>query len=201
MAEENRPLLVTIVLAAGESRRMGQPKLFLNTGEGSMLKMAVNAALDGPVVVVTGAYPGQTREHLSDWVDLIFAHNPDWCKGMSSSIAVGVRAASAFNPLGYFITLADQPSMGMESLAFLADSFMRNPNKIVATWYPERLGVPAVFPARYVDDLLSGEGPRGARSLIQQAGSDVHVIRFNQPPIDIDTPEDYQNWMEGRTKL
>lgn len=201
MAEETRPLLVTILLAAGESRRMGEPKLFLDVGNGSMLQCAVNAALDDPLVVVTGAYPEQTREHLSGIEGVTFAHNPDWKKGMASSIAAGVRAANAFNPLGYFIILADQPSMGVESLAFLADPFIRNSNKIVATWYPERLGVPAIFPARYKDDLLSGEGQRGARSLIEQAGDDVHVVRFHQPPTDIDTPEDYRNWMKGRTNL
>jgi len=164
-----------------------------------MLQMAVNAALGHPVVVVTGAYPVEIQEHLLEMEDITFAHNPDWRKGMASSIALGIRAASVFDPKGYFITLADQPSMSVESLSFLADPFLRNPDKIVATWYPERLGVPAIFPARYKEDLLSGEGQRGARSLIEQAGDDVHIVRFRQPPVDIDTPEDYQNWIDGQT--
>ncbi len=200
MPEDNRPLLVTIVLAAGESRRMGEPKLFLDVGNGSMLQSAVNAALEDPLVVVTGAYAAEIKEHLSGIEGITFAHNPDWRKGMASSIAAGVRAASAFDPKGYFITLADQPSLSAESLAFLSDPFLRNPNKIIATWYPERLGVPAIFPARYKDDLLSGEGQRGARSLIKQAGDNVHIIRFRQSPVDIDTPEDYQNWIDEKTK-
>lgn len=196
---KDKPLFVTIILAAGESRRMGEPKLFLPVPGGTMLRLVVEAALDEPVVLVTGAYPVETREHLADIEDIEFAHNPNWREGLSASIAVGVRAAKKYDPQGYFITLADQPTLGVESLSFLANEFYRNPDEIVATHYPERLGVPAIFPARYTDQLLDGKGPNGARQLIAAAGDRVKVVKFRTPPIDIDTPEEYQRYLGGKS--
>lgn len=193
------PSLVSIVLAAGESSRMGEPKLFLPIFGQTMLRLAVFAVCElGPTVVVTGAYPDKTQEHLSDIPGITFAHNSNWRKGMAGSIAIGIMAASEYAPDGYLIMVADQPRIGIESLSEHLDVFSRHPRSIVATWYPERLGVPAIFPSRLTDDLLSGEGSRGARQLILQEGSAVKVIRLKAPPQDIDTPEDYQRITAGK---
>jgi molybdenum cofactor cytidylyltransferase len=172
---------------------MGEPKLFLPILGSSMLRRAVAAVTRlGITVVVTGAYDKEIREHLADVDHLNFAYNPEWRTGMASSIAAGVKAVTAQQPVGYLIMVADQPEIDLNSLEAHLDAFMRYPHSIVATWYPERLGVPAIFPARFTDDLLSGEGSRGARQLIAREGDAVKIIRFNEPPEDIDTPEDYQ---------
>jgi molybdenum cofactor cytidylyltransferase len=194
------PKLATIVLAAGESRRMGEPKLFLPVGKTTLLRGAVSSAMDlgHPVVVVTGAYDKDIREHLKDWAGLTLVHNPDWANGMTSSISAGVQAATTFKPDFFFITLADQPSMMAESLAFLVDELFRNEDKVIATEYPERMGVPAIFPARLTADLLGLNGKFGARHLIKRERDldNVVGIRFHQPPEDIDTPEDYARWLK-----
>ncbi|MFT6000549.1 MAG: molybdenum cofactor cytidylyltransferase [Neolewinella sp.] len=192
------PSIVSIVLAAGESRRMGTPKLFLPIQGSSMLRRAVAAVAGlGITVVVTGAYDKEVREHLADIDHLDFAYNAEWRTGMASSIAVGVKAVTTSQPDGYLIMVADQPSIDLESLAEHLDTFRLCPDAIIATWYPERLGVPAIFPARFTEDLLSGEGSRGARQLIAQEGEAVKVIRFKEPPKDIDTPEDYRRITSG----
>ncbi|MEM1358039.1 MAG: nucleotidyltransferase family protein [Bacteroidota bacterium] len=201
---DNPPLLVTIILAAGESRRMGEPKLFLPIRGESMLRKAVFAALDlgHPLVVVTGAYHDQIKDHLSDIDGLQLVFNPAWSTGMSTSIACGIEVALSYQPRGFFITLADQPSMSVESLGAIDAIFLEDQSRIVATYYPERLGVPAIFPARYADQLLNGKGPNGARQLIAAAGGRVKAVKFHVPPIDIDTPEEYQRYMSEyqRTK-
>lgn len=188
--------LVTIVLAAGASRRMGTPKLFLPLFGSTLLRLAVSAALDlnreGKVIIVTGAYDEAIREHLTDNDRIVFAHNNQWDSGMASSLATGIRAAVVFNPTHYYVTLADQPTMGATSLFLLTDESLRYPNQIVATHYPERKGVPAVFPAVFTQRLSEQDGAFGARQLIEQEGDRVRTIRFSEPPIDIDTPEDYK---------
>ncbi|WP_026231920.1 nucleotidyltransferase family protein [Neolewinella persica] len=187
------PPLASIVLAAGESRRMGEPKLFLPILGSSMLRRAVAAVKGfGITVVVTGAYDQEIREHLADIDHLIFTYNAEWQAGMAGSIAAGVKAAAAYKPDGFLVTVADQPLLGKASLRRHFYTFMDHPESVVATWYPERLGVPAIFPARFTDDLLSGEGSRGARQLIAKEGDAVKVVRYKEPPEDIDTPEDYR---------
>ncbi|MFK8163374.1 MAG: NTP transferase domain-containing protein [Lewinella sp.] len=189
------PPLASIILAAGESRRMGQPKLFLPVQGSSMLRRAVSAVAGlGITVVVTGAYDQEIREHLTDIDHLNFIHNAAWRTGMASSIAAGVEAISEQQPNGYLIMVADQPEIDINTLEAHLNAFSLHPDSIVATWYPERLGVPAIFPARCADDLLSGEGSRGARQLIAQEGDAVKVIRLPKPPEDIDTPEDYRRF-------
>lgn len=188
--------LIPIVLAAGASHRMGKPKLFLPLFGSTLLRLAVTAALDlhreGKVIIVTGAYDREIREHLASDDRIVFVHNEDWVSGMASSLAEGVRAAEAFSPTHYFITLADQPTMGAESLSRIADESLRYPNQIVATHYPERKGVPAVFPVVFTQQLTGQDGAFGARQLIGQQGDRVRTVTFNQPPVDVDTPEDYE---------
>lgn len=163
-----------------------------------MLRRAVAAVAGlGITVVVTGTYDKEAREHLADVDHLIFAYNPEWQTGMASSIAAGVKAASTQQPDGYLIMVADQPEIDINSLEAHLDVFMLYPDSIVATWYPERLGVPAIFPSRLTEDLLSGEGSRGARQLIAQEGEAVKVVRFKEPLQDIDTPEDYRRITSG----
>ena len=187
--------LAPIILAAGRSARMGRPKLFLPLGGRSLLQLAVDAVADLCAgcrpVVVSGCHDRNIREHLAGDDRVVIVHNPEWATGMSSSIAVGVAAASITSPSHYLITLADQPSLGVESLAYLADESLRYPEQIVATQYPERLGVPAIFPIRFAPDLIRLEGPFGARTLLQREETNVRPIAFRQPPTDIDTPEDY----------
>lgn len=191
--------LTTVVLAAGASRRMGSPKLFLPLHGSTLLRLAVAAALGvSPrtgVVVVSGAYDRAIRDHLTGLVSptrLTIVHNPDWDEGIASSLAVGIRAARAFSPTHYLITLADQPTMGAESLGALVRASLHHPDRIVATHYPERKGVPAVFPAAFTEELLNPTGKFGARRLIALEGERVRVVTFEQPPRDVDTPEDYE---------
>ncbi|MEM9929003.1 MAG: nucleotidyltransferase family protein [Bacteroidota bacterium] len=189
----NQAKVLTIVLAAGESRRMGVPKLLLPVFGTTMLRHTVMSVMElGPTIVVTGAYSEQTRRHLKDMQGITFAHNPRWREGMSSSLAVGVRVASMFRPLGYLVTVADQPGMSIEGLEAHCNEFVVAPDSIVATAYPEGPGVPAIFPARLTSALVSAEGKIGARRLIRQEGEMVRVIHFQVPPQDVDTPEDYE---------
>ncbi|MDN3635682.1 nucleotidyltransferase family protein [Neolewinella lacunae] len=191
-------MLIPIILAAGASQRMGQAKFFLPVGAETLLRRALRAAtaLGSPVVIVTGPADREIREHLADWPGLEFAFNAAAATGMGSSIAVGIRAALGYGPRGFLVMLADQPGMDAAALGRHAAAFADNPDRIIATQYPQRAGVPAVFPARYAEQLLALNGAEGAQSLIAAAGPEVLGITFARPPEDIDTPEDYARYLE-----
>ena len=192
--------LTTIVLAAGQSSRMGEPKFFLPLSGSTLLRLAVTAALEvsktAPVIIVTGAYDAAIREHLAPDDRISIVHNPGWSAGMASSLAAGVRAATIHAPGHYLITLADQPTMTAANLARLTAASLRWPDRIIATAYPERAGVPAIFPATFTDELTGQQGAFGARRLIKREGGRVRTITFNFTPVDIDTPEDYQRFKD-----
>ncbi len=86
--------------------------------------------------------------------------------------------------------------MDANALGRHATAFAEQPSRIVATQYPQRAGVPAVFPAHYAGQLLALDGAGGAQSLIAAAGPEVLGIPFAQPPEDIDTPEDYARYLQ-----
>ena len=109
-------------------------------------RLAVQAATalqqNYEVIVVTGAYHEQIQEHLADWENLCFVHNPEWSSGMSGSIASGVKQATLLHPTHILVTLADQPGMSTDRLTLLTDESLQHPDHIITTQYPERRGVP-----------------------------------------------------------
>lgn len=189
--------IVYIVLAAGGSRRMGQPKQLLKVGEETMVRRAVRAAraTGNRVVVVTGANGLKVYKELNDLAGLLFAFNPRWEEGMGRSIAIGVGTANIHSTQAYFIMLADQPTIETRHLQRYEEAFLKAPDKIVATSYPEGPGVPAIFPARLLNELLQLEGKGGARAIIRREAEQLSLIEFETPPIDIDTPEDYADFI------
>lgn len=189
-------LIVPVVLAAGASRRMGAPKLLLPFGGSSLLRRAVAAARSvGPTVVVSGAYPELTAAHLAELPPgdhgYRIVHNPGWDHGMAGSLRTGIAAARTAGAAGYLVLLADQPAVDARYLQPYLTAFAADPDRTVATAYPRRAGVPALFPAHRTEELLRQSGPWGARRLLNAPAAAPFLV---QPPTvleDVDTPQAY----------
>lgn len=184
-----------IVLAAGESARMGQPKQLLPFNGKTLLRHAVEGALStdiGPVIVVLGAFSEQIEKELYDLlVEKVI--NPDWQQGMGTSIRKGIAEVQRKYPncRGAIIMLADQPYADANLLMKLLDIHYTSHKPIVASAYKGILGVPAYFHHRCFTWLTQLDGQAGARKLIQQQMAEVEAMDFPLGEIDIDTPEDY----------
>ena len=188
--------VAAIVLAAGASTRMGRPKQQLGSfGRESLLRRsAVEAMRSGcqPVIVVTGAHSDQSAREVSD-LSVRVIHNPDWSRGMSSSLRAGLAALAteANEAHAAIITVCDQPFARAPVLAALSSAYRSSGSGIVASEYGGTLGVPALFARAHFAELAGLSGTAGAKQVIQAHASDVRRVPFPDGAVDIDTWEDY----------
>ncbi len=184
-----------ILLAAGESSRMGRPKQLLKLNGKSLLCHAVEKAIRadiGPVIVVLGAFLKRMEKEL-DHFSVEKVVNDNWQQGMGSSIRAGILAVQKHHLAcrGTIIMLTDQPYADEHLLKKLIQTHQDSQMPIVASAYKEILGVPAYFHQSYFSRLSQLEGQMGARKFIQQHFSEVASVPFAQGIVDIDTPQDY----------
>ena len=183
-----------VVLAAGESRRMGFAKLLLRHRGRSLLARAAAAAgqVCDTVWVVVGAYPGRYgNEAKAAGAEVVV--NPDWEEGLASSLRRGIEAL----PPGIgaaLILLADQPFVGKGHLEALLDRRRTDGCDLVLSRYEDVLGAPALVDRSLFPQITTLRGDRGARALTHVASSVGEVpLRAAH---DVDTPEDVAHWLE-----
>lgn len=186
-----------IVLAAGESTRMGVPKQLLPYQGKSLIRHCVQNALGSrgfPVVVVVGANSELIKRELAG-LPVYVANNPHWEEGMASSIRCGLEMMLSVHTSikGVVIMLCDQPFVNSTYINKLIDEFEEQQNPIVASYYGNSLGVPALFSRSLFKELSLLTGNEGAKKLIQiyKSESEVLPVPFPEGIVDIDTPEDY----------
>lgn len=191
--------IATIILAAGGSSRLGQPKqLIQNNGESLVRRMAQQALAlrAGPVVVVLGANQDRIMKELTG-LAVTTVVNPTWAEGMASSLRTGLRALDTESTEAFLVVLTDQPYVTADLLQRLIDTRQSTGRGIIASRYAEPdgiLGVPALFDNHYRREFLNLTGDTGARKLIQQYASDSTSVLFPLAGIDLDTPADLRHW-------
>lgn len=184
-----------ILLAAGGSARFGnQPKqLAVVRGKGLLRRTAEAAAGSGadPVCVVLGAAADRLADEVNG-LPVLVTVNGNWPEGMASSIASGLDAVREAAPEieAVCISLADQPLVDSGILRRLIAVWADQPEKIVAARYAGTLGVPAVFPAAYFDEIRSLKADAGAKSVIRRHPDSVVGVDVPEAAVDIDTADD-----------
>ena len=183
-----------VVLAGGESRRMGFAKLLLRHRGQSLLARAVATAAQvcDAVWVVVGAYPRRYgTEAKAAGAEVVV--NPDWDEGLASSLRRGVEALSPEYGVA-FILLADQPFVEKGHLEALLERHLTDGCDLVLSRYEGVLGAPALVHRSLFPQLLALQGDRGARALTRAASLVGEVLLRN--PQDVDSPEDAETWLE-----
>lgn len=189
-----------LILAAGTSTRMGQPKPLLDWGGKPLIQVVVEAALTArlhPLVIVTGAARQRITAALSQ-SQLQFVHNPAYASGQSSSLRVGI-AALPESVSAVLVLLADQPFVTPALLEQLVATWQTTAAAIVAPRYRGVRGNPVLFSRACFADLMAITGDQGARALLQSRASEITFVDFDddRPMIDIDTPELYAQYAPG----
>lgn len=194
-----------VILAAGESARMGEPKQLLAYRGTTLLHHAIATALslpDAAVVVVLGAHAAEIRAQL-DEPRVLVAENPNWTDGMGGSLRTGLSALLAAKPgiSAAIFLLCDQPLLTTTTLSNLVATRERTGCAIVASEYNGTLGVPALFAREFFQELLALNGAGGARQIIETHRDRAIGVPFQNGGIDIDTPADYVRLRSSRNEL
>jgi molybdenum cofactor cytidylyltransferase len=183
-----------VVLAAGNSSRLGQSKQLLERNGETLVHSAVRAAIEGGceiVCVVTGAEREVIEGAIAD-LNPVLVHNAEWRGGIGSSIRLGVK--HLWDCSAVVLLACDQPALSASIIRALMPTHDETRRSIVASHYAETLGIPALFSCDCFDELLDLPDDHGAKTLMVANPSRVAQIEFPDGEVDIDTPEDLQTW-------
>ena len=182
-----------VVLAAGASSRLGQPKQLVQIDGESLLRrtarMAGEAGCD-PVAAVLG-FEAERMRHELDGLGAVPVVNGDWRSGMGSSLRCGVAALLQLDPCprNILLLVCDQVALSVEILRELLLVHASGEKAITASRYAGRCGVPAIFSSVFFPQLLAVSGDRGAREILERHAGQLARVDFPQGELDLDTPE------------
>ena len=188
--------VAAVILAAGPSSRLGQPKQLIGFAGESLLERALRLAREAsasPVLVVLGANFAPICATIP-FNEAIPVFNEKWQQGMSTSIHAGLSEADVRAPgaTGALVMTCDQPRFSASHLhsLLLAFSAAQTEPTIVASNYAGIYGIPAVFPRSVYPKLYALHGDKGARALLTKPPCRIVAVACSGCEIDIDLPED-----------
>ncbi|HMC01970.1 MAG TPA: nucleotidyltransferase family protein [Flavobacteriaceae bacterium] len=187
--------IAILILAAGESKRMGTPKQLLKWKNTTLLghTIQVSETLNLKTFVVLGANFEEIKNSISSRSIQILNHE-NWKNGLGSSIAFGVDYIfkNELDIEAILIVLADQPLINSEYLNSMISVFEKGKNQIIASSYKDgKKGVPVLFDKIYFKELAQLSNDKGAKRLIEKYTDKVVLLNAESMVSDIDTLEDY----------
>ncbi len=188
--------VAVIVLAAGASTRMRLTKQLLPFKRKNLLQYTIDEASNskaGSVVLVLGAHAEEIRRSVRAEKALVVL-NESWSEGMGASIRTGIKALPP-SVEAAIISLCDQPLLTSSVFDALVDAWVSSGKPIVASEYDGSPGVPALFARKYFPELTALQGDTGARRVINAHLEDAVLVPFAGGSIDLDTPEEYSNFI------
>jgi molybdenum cofactor cytidylyltransferase len=193
MAPPTEQFVTGLVLAAGGSRRLGEPKQLLPYGSGTLVDHALETAraseFDQLIVALGGSSAAVRRTVDLSGADVV--ENPDFGEGCSSSIAAGMRAIDPRSELLVLI-LGDQPGVTSASVRALIAGCDAG-TALAACLYDDGRGHPLAFGRTLFGDLQELHGDKAVWKLMERRSDEVIEVRIPGPiPPDINTREDYE---------
>lgn len=192
-------MIGAVVLAAGQSRRMGRPKLCLPWGTTTILGQVIttlgSAGLD-EIVVVTGAARQEVEAlviGLAGQLPLHTVHNPDYAQtDMPGSVQTGLRALSA-QVEAALIVLGDQPQVRQRTVKLVLEAYKNHRAGLVIPSYNKRRGHPWLAARRLWPSLLSLTSEQTLRDFLSAHTAEILYVPIEDDSIlrDVDTPEQY----------
>ncbi|MEM7551354.1 MAG: nucleotidyltransferase family protein [Bacteroidota bacterium] len=182
-----------LILAAGNSSRLGRPKQSVTFEGKTLLEKTIQA---GKISNAQSTYVVLGFSYNKLMKDLDLSHefiliNEEWNLGMGNSLKYGVSKIMELEPKteAIIVSVCDQPYLSASIFNGLLGRFQGD-QKIVASYYSGIQGVPALFSKTYFKEILNLQDESGAKYLLNKYKERVVSVAFEKGEIDIDTPDD-----------
>ena len=191
-------MISAILLAAGQSRRMGgdnklikkyNKKYLINHIVATLIKSKVNK-----IIVVLGFQSSKVRKIIVKNKKINFVFNKNYKSGMASSIKVGLRRISK-RSIGFLIVQADMPKISRKIINKLYEAIKNKDKEIFVPIYKRKLGNPVGFKYSMLKKLKKIKGDKGAKKIIKRNKKKLYLVKVNAKSIfnDLNTPRDFLN--------
>ncbi len=185
-----------IVLAAGESKRMGSPKMILPFRGATIIEKVIENVISSDVnktVIVLGSDKDEVLR-TTDKLPVMYCYNGDYKNGMLSSVKCGFR----YLPQDFraaMVFLGDQPMIETSVINNVIKGYNESGKGIVIPVYKKKRGHPLLVDNKYREEIMNLNGQEGLRELAKRYADDLLEIETENPSIlkDIDTEEEYIN--------
>jgi len=190
--------VAAIVLAAGESSRMGRPKPLLplngSTFLGHLLD-EIKASRVSRTLIVLGHHPEVVLDAMPEIAPVAIV-NEDYKLGQLSSLHAGLRELGDA-PEAVVMCLADHPFITRQVIDAILQAHARTHRPIVVPTYGGGRGHPTLFARSLFAELLAAPLDQGARVVVRAHAQEVLELIVDEPGImaDVDTPEQYEQWL------
>lgn len=171
-------MLAAVILAAGESRRMGSPKALLPFHDQTFLEHLLDITRH-PKISVQRVVLGAGATEISERAGIdsaITIQNPEWEKGQLSSMQAAIRALSATPTDGIMFCLVDHPLITSAMINELVEKFYAHGKQIVVPTYRGRRGHPVIFSEKLFGELLAAPLEKGARAVVWNHPHEIEEV-------------------------
>jgi len=197
--------VVAILLAAGESSRMGRPKPLLEWFGKTLVDAQIDALLDGgadEVFVVTGKSDARVAPLLSNRAHVHRVHNPDFAEGKTTSVKAGVTALPLDTAVIVLLAV-DQPRPAWV-VRRVIESHLASGASVTSPRFDGHGGHPLLFAGALREELLAiSESAEGIREVVRRYSAEMNRVEFDSAIIrlDLNTPEAYEKALRDYPKI
>jgi molybdenum cofactor cytidylyltransferase len=189
-------MISAIILAAGQSKRMGQPKMLLPWGKSTVIEHVISTFLNTgieDVIVVTGG-ARELVESLVSHYPVRKIHNAEYATGeMLSSIQCALQRMPE-QAQAALIGLGDQPQVQEKSVRLICEEYRGRKSRLIVPSFQMRRGHPWLVARPLWNEILVLKPPESPRNFLARHANEIHYVNVNTPSVlaDLDTPEEYQ---------
>jgi molybdenum cofactor cytidylyltransferase len=193
-------MISLLILAAGESSRIGSPKALLKIGDETFAECIARKAKEAgiqSIYIVTGRDDEEIKKQLPS--DFHFVKNEDYIRGQISSLQEGIRHVPNDSD-GILVWPVDQPLIKEETIRHLIETYQRTLRALTIPVYQLKKGHPVIYSKRAMQSALKLGSQQTGKDLRSLFITETHLVEVDDPAvlIDIDTPEDYERQIMER---